>query len=58
MAEDRADVIIPAMNIIIEIMSLVNCENLYLPKVGLKEGILLSKVKPTPVEFHYPQKGV
>lgn len=38
--EDRADVILPASNIYITIMEIVGAENIIVPGVGLKDGIL------------------
>lgn len=38
---DRADVIVPAGKIYIRIMEMAQCEAIYIPKVGLSDGIIL-----------------
>lgn len=47
MRPDRADVIVPACYIIKRIMESINVSNINLPRVGLKEGILIS-MNPAP----------
>jgi exopolyphosphatase/guanosine-5'-triphosphate,3'-diphosphate pyrophosphatase len=39
MKTDRADVIVPAANIFRNVMSWANCEEIYVPKKGLADGI-------------------
>jgi len=51
--KDRADVIVPAMMVVRQSMKTFQIENLNLPKVGLKEGILLS-MNP---DGHYQLEG-
>jgi len=41
MNEDRADVIIPAVNIYIKVMQWAHSKEIIVPEVGLKDGILL-----------------
>lgn len=41
MNPDRADVIVPASNIYIQVMEWANAKNILVPEVGLKDGILL-----------------
>lgn len=41
MNPDRADVIVPASTIYIQVMEWANAENIIVPEVGLKDGILL-----------------
>ena len=48
MREDRADVIIPASKIIEELLFQFNLPEIQLPKVGLKEGLILSTLKKPP----------
>lgn len=38
--EDRADVIVPALLIYINIMRWANSENIYIPKIGLADGLI------------------
>jgi exopolyphosphatase/guanosine-5'-triphosphate,3'-diphosphate pyrophosphatase len=38
--EDRADVIVPALQIYINVMRWVNCEEIYVPKIGLADGLI------------------
>lgn len=38
---DRADVIVPAMKIYLFILNLLGCEELFVPKVGLSDGMIL-----------------
>ncbi|MEE2671407.1 MAG: hypothetical protein VYA54_06845 [Bdellovibrionota bacterium] len=48
MREDRADVIIPATKIIEEILFQFGISEIHLPKVGLKEGLILSSLDKKP----------
>ena len=41
-SDDRADVIIPAADLIRQIVVMLKMDGVFLPKVGLKDGILLS----------------
>ena len=38
--EDRADVIVPALLIFINVMRWVDCEEIYVPKIGLVDGLI------------------
>ncbi len=38
--EDRADVIVPALLIYINVMRWANAENIYVPKIGLADGLI------------------
>lgn len=38
--EDRADVIVPAAGIYIKLMELLNIDTIYVPKIGLADGII------------------
>jgi exopolyphosphatase/guanosine-5'-triphosphate,3'-diphosphate pyrophosphatase len=38
--EDRADVILPALQIFINIMRWANTEEIYVPKIGLADGLV------------------
>ena len=40
MREDRADVIVPALEIFRKVMNWVDMEEIYVPKLGLPEGII------------------
>jgi exopolyphosphatase/guanosine-5'-triphosphate,3'-diphosphate pyrophosphatase len=42
---DRADVIVPAADIYLNIMEYANIEKMYVPKVGLSDGIILDLYK-------------
>ena len=42
LSDDRADVIVPAVFFIQRIATMLETSGIYIPKVGLKEGILLS----------------
>ena len=44
LSDDRADVIVPASLLIKQIVSRFECAGIYTPKVGLKEGLLLSMI--------------
>jgi exopolyphosphatase / guanosine-5'-triphosphate,3'-diphosphate pyrophosphatase len=39
---DRADVIVPAADIYLKVMKLAGCSSIFVPKVGLADGIVLS----------------
>lgn len=51
--KDRADVIVPAMLVVLQSLKTFQIENINMPKVGLKEGILLS-MNP---DGHYQLEG-
>ncbi len=38
--EDRADVIVPALLIFINVMRWIDCEEIYVPKIGLADGLI------------------
>jgi exopolyphosphatase/guanosine-5'-triphosphate,3'-diphosphate pyrophosphatase len=57
MDKNRADVIIPAMAIIEMLMIENNISEIELPRIGLKEGILLDLLKYKPTKLHLPYKG-
>ena len=38
--EDRADVIVPALFIYLNVMKWANCEEIYVPKIGLADGLI------------------
>ena len=40
MKTDRADVIVPAAKIFKNVMSWANCQEIFVPKVGLADGII------------------
>ncbi|HZY36780.1 MAG TPA: exopolyphosphatase, partial [Mucilaginibacter sp.] len=46
--QDRADVIIPACEIYMTVMKAANIKNIYVPTVGLVDGII-----QTLIEKHY-----
>ena len=48
MRRDRADVIVPAMTIIEEILIKFDLTEILLPQVGLKEGIFIGELKKMP----------
>jgi exopolyphosphatase/guanosine-5'-triphosphate,3'-diphosphate pyrophosphatase len=53
MREDRADVIVPALLIYINVMRWADCEEIYVPKIGLADGlihILYEEVKNKEIE--------
>ncbi len=54
---DRADVIVPAMAMIEQILIDNNIYEILLPKVGLKEGVLLDNLDQRPIEIHLPRKN-
>mgnify|MGYP003346243232 FL=1 len=37
---DRADVIVPALQIYINVMRWADCEEIYVPKIGLADGLI------------------
>jgi exopolyphosphatase/guanosine-5'-triphosphate,3'-diphosphate pyrophosphatase len=39
---DRVDVIVPALEIYVFIMKLINCTEIFVPKIGLADGIIHS----------------
>ncbi len=49
--QNRADVILPAMMITHSLMKKLEMEKIQLPKVGLKEGIILSMLPTRPKKF-------
>ncbi len=49
--QNRADVILPAIMLTKIIMQQLKLEKIHLPKVGLKEGIMLSMLKTPPKKF-------
>jgi exopolyphosphatase/guanosine-5'-triphosphate,3'-diphosphate pyrophosphatase len=50
---NRADVILPATMLVKNIMKAVGVKKILLPKVGLKEGIILSMLDDKPRRFHH-----
>jgi exopolyphosphatase/guanosine-5'-triphosphate,3'-diphosphate pyrophosphatase len=40
MREDRADVIVPALLIYVNVMKWANIEEIYVPKIGLADGLI------------------
>ena len=38
--DDRADVIVPALNIFTSIMRWANAEEIFVPKIGLADGLI------------------
>lgn len=57
MRRDRADVIVYAMTMIVQIMSDLKIKEIKLPRVGLKEGIVLSHLPFKPSKVHLQIKG-
>lgn len=49
--QNRADVILPAIMLTFKLMDALEMEEIHLPKVGLKEGIILSMLKEKPKKF-------
>ena len=49
--QNRADVILPAMMLTHHLMEVLNMKKIQLPKVGLKEGIILSMLPHPPKRF-------
>lgn len=49
--QNRADVILPAIMLTFKLMNALEMEEIYLPKVGLKEGIILSMLEKKPKKF-------
>jgi len=39
---DRADVIVPAMEVFITIMEVLEADEIFVPKMGLSDGVLLA----------------
>lgn len=56
MRSDRADVIIPAMAIIEHILVDNSVSSIHLPRVGLKEGVILNKLPKKPAIIHIPKE--
>jgi exopolyphosphatase/guanosine-5'-triphosphate,3'-diphosphate pyrophosphatase len=56
MRPDRVDVIVPAMEMIYYLLCYCNIEKIHLPKLGLKEGILLNSFIPRPNKIHLQTK--
>lgn len=54
---DRADVIVPAMAMIEQILVDNNIYEILLPKVGLKEGVLIDNSEYKIEEIHLPRKN-
>lgn len=44
--KDRADVIIPAIHLLIMLMDITHCHEVLLPKTGLREGVLWDLISP------------
>ena len=42
MREDRADVIVPALSVYINVMRWAEAEEIYIPKIGVADGIIHS----------------
>jgi exopolyphosphatase/guanosine-5'-triphosphate,3'-diphosphate pyrophosphatase len=57
MRPDRVDVIVPAMEMIYFLLCYCDIDTIKLPKVGLKEGILLSSVSNPIKKLHIQSKG-
>lgn len=49
--QNRADVILPAIMLTQQLMKTLKMEKIHLPKVGLKEGIILSMLERPPRKF-------
>jgi exopolyphosphatase/guanosine-5'-triphosphate,3'-diphosphate pyrophosphatase len=49
--QNRADVILPAIMLTHHLMQKLKIEKIHLPKVGLKEGIILSMLSKPPKKF-------
>lgn len=49
--QNRADVILPAIMLTHHLMEKLKMEKIHLPRVGLKEGILLSMLEKAPTKF-------
>jgi exopolyphosphatase/pppGpp-phosphohydrolase len=49
--QNRADVILPAIMLTKLLMDELKLDKILLPKVGLKEGILLSLIEKKPKKF-------
>ena len=57
MRRDRADVIVFAMGMIETLMAELQVEEIFLPKVGLKEGLVLSNIGFAPKKIHLQTKN-
>lgn len=57
MREDRADVIVPAMAMIEQILIDNDIYEILLPKIGLKEGVLLENIGHSVSELHLQSKN-
>jgi exopolyphosphatase / guanosine-5'-triphosphate,3'-diphosphate pyrophosphatase len=55
--QNRADVILPATMLVKSIMRAVGAKKILLPKVGLKEGIVLSMLDNKPRKFIHTAKS-
>lgn len=55
--QNRADVILPATMLVKNIMKAVGAKKILLPKVGLKEGIVLSMLDSKPRKFIHTAKS-
>jgi exopolyphosphatase/guanosine-5'-triphosphate,3'-diphosphate pyrophosphatase len=44
---DRADVIVPALEIYLYIMNIIKSQEIFVPKVGLSDGVILDLHKKT-----------
>jgi exopolyphosphatase / guanosine-5'-triphosphate,3'-diphosphate pyrophosphatase len=55
--QDRADVILPAILLIERLMKELNLKKILLPKVGLKEGILLSMFDDKKLKFNFDESN-
>lgn len=49
--QNRADVILPAIMLVLRLMQELKMEKIHLPRVGLKEGIILSMLPTPPRKF-------
>jgi exopolyphosphatase/guanosine-5'-triphosphate,3'-diphosphate pyrophosphatase len=58
MRKDRADVIIPAIDIITEILANHEIKEIELPVIGLKEGIIINALPKPPKGIHLQVKGL
>jgi exopolyphosphatase/guanosine-5'-triphosphate,3'-diphosphate pyrophosphatase len=55
MNPDRADVIVPASSIYMKVMQWAQADNIFVPEVGLKDGIMLhlyeNNIRQQKIEF-------